>query len=79
MLEYILLLICLPLIYLGIGYFFTAIGYIFDFFLKKSEVGCVTIGILIMFILTILGGISMLKSCAENDRGSSDDYYDAPI
>jgi len=36
------------------------------------------IAIILMVLFTIIGGISMLKSCADNDRGPSYDYYDAP-
>ena len=78
MVEVILIIICLPLIYLGIGYFFAGLGYLSDFFMKKNEFGCATIAIILMVLFTILGGINMIKSCADNDREPSYDYYDAP-
>ena len=78
MLEVILIIICLPLIYLGIGYLFTGLGYITELFAKKNEAGCALLVIILMALLTIAGGISMFKSCADNDRGPSQDYYDAP-
>lgn len=78
MLEVILIIICLPLVHLGIGSFFAGLGYISDFFMKKNEFGCVMITIILMVFFTIIGGISKLKSCADNDSRSSYDYYDAP-
>jgi len=78
MVEVILIIICLPLIYLGIGYFFAGLGYLSDFFMKKDEFGCATIAIIPMVLFTIIGGINMIKSCADNDREPSYDYYDAP-
>ena len=78
MLEVILIIICFPLIYLGIGYLFTGLGYISDFFMKRNEFGCIMITIILMALITIIGGINMLRSCANNEREPSYDYYDAP-
>lgn len=78
MLEIILIIICLPLIYLGIAYLWIGVGYIIDFFMKKHEFGCAMIGIILMAIITLVGCINMFKSCADRDRGPSYDHYDAP-
>lgn len=39
---------------------------------------CALIMIALGALITILAVISSIKSCAENDRGPSYDYYDAP-
>lgn len=81
MLEVILIILCLPLIYMAIGWFFVGIGEIFDGIGKlakktKTE-GCLLfvcfVGGAILFIVMAIGSI---KSCGSSSP--SYDYYDAP-
>ena len=81
MLEVILIIICLPLIYMAIGWLFAGIAMLFEGIGKLAEKtkteGCLLyvcfIGGAIFFIVMTIGSI---KSCGSNSP--SYDYYDAP-
>ena len=77
----LLLFICLPLIYIVIGYFFSGIAYLFEGVEKAAEKthtgGCLSFFLFLLgFGLLIATAIGSLKSC--DSKSPTYDYYDSP-